>query len=657
VNIHYKISFFLLLYSYNLFAQNCETDRYTNSIFDSSQSFTNVTYAKNVPEFQLSIFGSESVEDIDLSMDIRLPPSTDTATKRPAIVWAHSGGFILGSKANNDMQALIDTFARRGYVTASIQYRMGMNILDDVSAERAVYRATQDASAAVRFFRENADILKIDPDLIFVAGSSAGSVAALHLGYVENSERPASSFEQTNGSGSVIAEDLGNLHSHSIEQITNGSLSNPVSTTVSGNESGMPNGILACWGGLGDLDWINVQTDTPPIILFHGLDDTVVYPDCEQPFQGLGTMPILCGSEEIDIKMTAVGIDHETHLYAGEGHEFWGASNGDFGADSQPDNPTLWQEAIDKMSDFLYDFIPQATTPDFNGLTTLCPNTSTNYTTTDLPNASYCWEVTGGTINNDDGSSIEVLWGEEGMGSISLQVANEHGMVGNVDELLVNIAPLRVQVKVFLEGSSNTSLKDNNLFLFQQPYNQAPWFYSGNESTSLSEIPSNAVDWVLVEARNPNNKFEVLDRAAGLLLTNGNIVSADEPTQGLMMCNLEHGQDYHLVVRHRNHLDVMSRTAIALPNTVPYDFTSAVNQAEGAGQLVNINGLGFAMILGDVNGDGVMSLLDFNALIGQISLLNQYQSADFNFDGHVLVEDFNRYQKNASAIGVEEVRY
>lgn len=649
----------VLIYCNIAFAQDCNPNRYTSAVFNSSQKFSNVTYTKAVPELQFSIFGNETVANTDLNMDIRMPLNSDSATKRPAIIWAHSGGFILGSKNNDDMQALIDTFARRGYVTASIHYRLGMNIFDDVSAERAVYRGTQDASAAIRFFRENADLLGVDPDLIFMAGSSAGAVAALHVSYVEDSERPESTFAQEG----TNALDLGNIHSHQIEQITNTNLSSPVSTSINSLQSGIPNAVVACWGGIGDLDWLNIEGNTPSAILFHGLDDDVVFPDCQQPFQNFGFMPILCGSEEIDTKLTTIGVAHETHLYEGEGHEFWGASNGDFGADNQPDNAALWQETIDKISDFLYDFIPQETAvPDIIGETAVCPTSSSTYSTTEIANTTYCWEVTGGTIEADNGSNIEVLWETEGMGSVTLRMSNENGMASEANELLVNIIPLRVKVKVFLEamfseGSTTTGLLNKSLFPSMQPYNAFPWNYAGSESVNTSQLPPNAVDWVLVEARNPLDKFEVLDRAAGILLSNGNVVSHDNPTQDVMFCNLQHGESYFLVVRHRNHLDIMSSSAVALPNNNPYDFTIAANQAEGTNQLVSVGASGFAMLLGDANGDGVMTLLDFNTLVGQVSQLNEYLSADFNFDGHVLVDDFNLYQQNASAIGVEEVRY
>ncbi len=652
----------ILVGSMNLMAQDCNNNRYQSAIFNNSQLFSNVTYAKGVPELQFALFGVENVSNTDLVMDIRMPPNSDSVIKRPAIIWAHSGGFILGSKANDDMQALIDTFARRGFVTASIQYRLGVNIFDDVSAERAVYRGTQDASAAVRFFRENAEVLGVDADLIFMGGSSAGSVVTIHLGYVEDSERPASSFEQTNGSNDVIAEDLGAVHSHEVEQITTDNLSNPTSISVAGNQSGIPNALVACWGGIGDLDWLDIGGNTPEALFFHGLEDNVVFPDCQQPFQNLATMPILCGSEEIEIKLNAIEAPNETHLYEEEGHEFWGASNGDFGGDNQPDNVGLWQEVIDKIGVFLYDLIPAVVLPEINGLTVVCPDSQQIYAATELANSTYCWTVEGGTILEDNGANIEVLWGEEGLGRVSLQMTNKNGRTSELSELEVDVSPIRVKVKVLLEGmyvaGDLTTLNANNLLPAQQPYSQMPWMYSGNESVDLNTLPINVVDWVLIEARNPNNLFEVMDQATGLLLSNGRVVAANASSEDLTLCNLQHGESYHLVARHRNHLDVISSVAVTVPNEVIYDFSTTMAQAYGANQLVNLGGgAGFGMLLGDVNGDGVMNVFDFDALIAEGSLLNQYLFADFNFDGHVTVKDFNLYQQNASAIGVEEIRY
>ncbi len=49
-------------------------------------------------------------------------PSGDTIAKRPVLIWIHGGGFIQGDKASGSTIATY--FAKLGYVTASINYRL-----------------------------------------------------------------------------------------------------------------------------------------------------------------------------------------------------------------------------------------------------------------------------------------------------------------------------------------------------------------------------------------------------------------------------------------------------------------------------------------------------------------------------------------------------
>ena len=56
-------------------------------------------------------------------MDIYTPVG-DNYTNRPLLIFAHGGSFIGGSKTNPTMVDLCETFAKRGYVTASINYRL-----------------------------------------------------------------------------------------------------------------------------------------------------------------------------------------------------------------------------------------------------------------------------------------------------------------------------------------------------------------------------------------------------------------------------------------------------------------------------------------------------------------------------------------------------
>jgi carboxylesterase type B len=77
------------------------------------------------------------------------------------MLWVHGVGFIFGEKSADDVVAFCDSFARRGYVTASVEYRLGFNPTSTKSAERAVYRGVQGLRATVRFMKENYDVYGI----------------------------------------------------------------------------------------------------------------------------------------------------------------------------------------------------------------------------------------------------------------------------------------------------------------------------------------------------------------------------------------------------------------------------------------------------------------------------------------------------------------
>ncbi len=112
-------------------------------------------------------------------------PNEKSTTKRPFVLLIHGGGFLAGTYKSSMAPALL--FAQRGYAAASIDYRLGWNTGgsnpgsckgDTMSMYKAVYRATQDARAALRYFIANADQFGIDTSQIFIWGSSAGNIAA-----------------------------------------------------------------------------------------------------------------------------------------------------------------------------------------------------------------------------------------------------------------------------------------------------------------------------------------------------------------------------------------------------------------------------------------------------------------------------------------------
>ncbi|MGB0929798.1 MAG: hypothetical protein ACPGVB_03420 [Chitinophagales bacterium] len=203
-------------------------------------------------------------------------------------------------------------------------------------------------------------------------------------------------------------------------------------------------------------------------------------------------------------------------------------------------------------------------------------------------------------------------------------------------------------------GEMNTFLRAKNLVPLSQPFNELPWQYEGIERVdSLIFMPFNVVDWVLVELRNEADTSLVAQKAAWLL-SDGSVMDVSG-RKGVLFEDIAPNDSYFLLVRHRNHLDVLSSIAVTLPNT--YDFTSASNQAAGNGQLVAVSENVFALKAGDVDGNGIVSIEDFNGYQTQQAFLNEYAESDLSMDGLVSVKDYNAYRLRASELGIFVVRY
>ena len=279
--------------------------RYLDEVFENVDITENVVYG-NAPDLPFIFLFEWNTVDIDLDMDI-YEPANDNESQRPVIIFLHPGAFFSGSKESDDMVSLSNSAAKRGYVAISANYRLGLNIVSTYSGERAVYRGVQDASALVRYLREYHEELRIDPDNIFIWGSSAGSFIGLHLAYSDDSERPESTYGGGNDPDLSCIDCEGNNYNHSSK----------------------PNALVSCWGAIGDLDWIN-SDDNIPTIMFHGTSDLVVPYDYGLPFTINIALPVVYGSSQIYNRLSSLNIESEIYLEQNEGHEYWGALNGNW---------------------------------------------------------------------------------------------------------------------------------------------------------------------------------------------------------------------------------------------------------------------------------------------------------------------------------------
>lgn len=132
---------------------------------------------------------------VALKLDLYRPVG-DTETQRPAMLFVHGGGFCCGDKSASNVTDLAKTFAKLGYVSASINYRLlaetgcgGSGVTPECTV--AALAAQHDAQAAVRWLRANASTYGVDPTRIGIGGTSAGAVTATLVGL--NSEDPGDS--------------------------------------------------------------------------------------------------------------------------------------------------------------------------------------------------------------------------------------------------------------------------------------------------------------------------------------------------------------------------------------------------------------------------------------------------------------------------------
>ncbi|MFQ5632906.1 MAG: PKD domain-containing protein, partial [bacterium] len=231
--------------------------RYIDEIFPTVSITSNIAYSQSM---------DENGQLQPHLMDI-YEADGDTALQRPVIIWAPGGGFNVSNKTLAQVVDYATTFAKRGYVTAAIEYRVreGQQYNGtEPEFPQVVREAQYDGQAAVRWFRANAGQYKIDVSRINIAGSSAGAFVALDVTY---------NYEDTGDNTSNAGF--------------------PSNTSAAVDISGAM------------LDDTMMQSGDSHVIIFHGTaDPRVSYNE----------------ALEIQARAQAVGVTYELNAYQGAGH-------------------------------------------------------------------------------------------------------------------------------------------------------------------------------------------------------------------------------------------------------------------------------------------------------------------------------------------------
>lgn len=322
--------------------------RYRDIVFSSYNVTKNIQFGIN-----LNIDGSTDTLRLDIYV-----PQNDTTTSRPLVICIHGGSLTSGVR--NDMGLNCIDFAERGYVAATIDYRLGIESPKGVTTIlEALLRGVQDTKAAVRFFHEHGAEYGIDTSTIFLEGSSAGSMVADHYAYWDESEIPA---------------DVNQTKWGDIE----GASGNPgYPTSIKG--------VTNYCGGLVDPHWINAGE--PPFASIDGLDDTVV-PQDSGVSGDFGIM--LYGGISMSRIASPLGIYNQGVYFPGQGHGGGADSVQGFGsnffytlmalASSSPSDFTSMTLSDHSLRVFRYDshsfFV---TAVDKNSNTVILPHTMIQY--------------------------------------------------------------------------------------------------------------------------------------------------------------------------------------------------------------------------------------------------------------------------------------
>ena len=276
---HYKL---VALAVACLLSLHTQAQRYFEEVFTAVDKTADVTYANNIAVL------TGSPTPTDLKMDI-YEPAGDTETERPLVVYIHTGSFLpllingtpTGSKTDSSVVEMCKQFARRGYVAASMDYRLGWNPVSPEQDMRtgtllqAVYRAILDAKACVRYFKMNystqGNTYGVDTNRIILVGQGTGGYIALAYATLDKvSEIQLLKF--------ISGSDLPPLFTAGMPYVDQSILGNFEGTNATpGN---IPNNVgyssrvrmvVNMGGALGDSSWL--EPGDVPIVAFHVTND------------------------------------------------------------------------------------------------------------------------------------------------------------------------------------------------------------------------------------------------------------------------------------------------------------------------------------------------------------------------------------------------
>lgn len=217
----------------------------------------------------------------DLKMHVFKPSNHNVLDKRPVIVFFFGGGWVGGTPKQFYQQARF--FADKDYLAISAEYRVGNK------HKTTPFECVNDGKSAIRWVREYANELGIDPGKIIASGASAGGHVAACTGVIKGFEEEGENLNISSIPNAMI-------------------LFNPVVDTAE-KGYGMAKVGESRKTEISPCD--NVVTGIPKTLIFHGTADKTV------PFENI---------ERFTKLMNEAGNTCELIPFEGKGHGFFNGS-------------------------------------------------------------------------------------------------------------------------------------------------------------------------------------------------------------------------------------------------------------------------------------------------------------------------------------------
>ena len=182
-----------------------------------------------------------------------------------------------------------------------------------------------------------------------------------------------------------------------------------------------------------------------------------------------------------------------------------------------------------------------------------------------------------------------------------------------------------------------------------QPYNIAPWNYTGTEGAEWTDADyaDSVVDWVLLSFRAGIEKSTEIAQVAALLHKDGRIEALDQ-------CILNTSMDLsaaYTIIEHRNHMGIMTPLSTGMSNgKLEHDFRTKDSYRDPTGFGQKSFGGAWVMYAGDMDQSDVPSF-DITATdkflwVNDNGKFSLYLNTDLNLDGDISGEDKTYWNEN-----------